>query len=364
MAHMVIPMVKIPMGKTVIRPEAFIYIALCVFTVAFLLFNSAGNNVADTGLAGHYVKLGGIKMLLLLGLLLALLAVMTLIRGIAFLIRAALHNIAPSTYFSFQHLENFRHVLLRSLKDLVFVGIPFILAFYSFALALEQLNIFNSTRLRDELVVELDFLLTHTFPPFFLASWSYPKIFIIAVVVCFDFLIPLLFPLAVYLFQKQQKIFREAAGAFFAGLLIMFAGWILFPVMSPHDRFIDNVYELPVPQSIQARLSAYHPQEEIAGFLEQRRKSKVELGFMPTSTLPSAHVAWGVFLVYYAWRVSRWWGLLAMPVALLSTVGTVLLAQHYFVDVPAGIAVALLSIVAARYAAKAQGPSAFGSASA
>ena len=36
MAHMVIPMVKIPMAKTVIRPEAFIYIALCVFTVAFL----------------------------------------------------------------------------------------------------------------------------------------------------------------------------------------------------------------------------------------------------------------------------------------------------------------------------------------
>ena len=134
----------------------------------------------------------------------------------------------------------------------------------------------------------------------------------------------------------------------------MFVGWVLFPVMSPHDRFIDNVYDLPVSGSIERHLEAYDPPEEVSSFLERTRASKNGLSVWPTSTLPSAHVAWAIFLVYYAWRVSRWWGLLAAPIALLSTLGTVLLAQHYFVDIPAGMAAAILAIVATSYAAKAQ----------
>ena len=134
----------------------------------------------------------------------------------------------------------------------------------------------------------------------------------------------------------------------------MFAGWALFPVMSPHDRFIDNVKDLPVSGFIGTHLESYNPHEEIASYLDRIRASKDGLSVMSTATLPSGHVAWGVFIVYYAWRVFRWWGLLAAPIVLLSTLGTVLFAQHYFVDVPAGIAVAIFSIVAASYAAKAQ----------
>ena len=343
----------IPIVKSAVRPEAFIYIAFFVFTSTFLLLNSAVFGVANTGLMGHSVKLGGVKVLWLVGVTVALLVGMTLVRAIVLLVSGALHNVAPSTVFR-HNILHFRIGLLKFLKELVFVGIPFILAFVSLIVAAEQLNIFNSTRLQDELIMEVDFFLTRTFPPFSTASWPIPSLFMHAVVISFGYLVPLLLAFAAYLFQKQQRIFREAAGAFFACAMVMFAGWALFPVMSPHDRFIDNVYDLPVSGSIETYLEAYSPQETITTFLEMRRASKDELSVMPTTTLPSAHTAWGIFLVYYAWRVSRRWGLLAAPVALLSMLGTVLLAQHYFVDVPAGIAVAILSILAASYAAKAQ----------
>jgi len=118
--------------------------------------------------------------------------------------------------------------------------------------------------------------------------------------------------------------------------------------MSPHDRFIHNVYDLSIPTSVEPYLESYVPHQEIATFLDGMRERKKDLSVMPTSTFPSAHVAWGAFLVYYAYRVQRWLVVLALPFAIFSSIGTFLLAQHYFVDLPAGILVAVVAIYIVR----------------
>ena len=122
-------------------------------------------------------------------------------------------------------------------------------------------------------------------------------------------------------------------------------GWFTFPVLSPHDRFIDNVYELPLSSRVQGYIAGYQPQKEIVAFLEGMRKSKENLSVLPTSTFPSAHVAWAVLLVYYAWRFEPWFGLTMLPFAVLASLGTFLFAQHYFADLTTGILVSLLSIL-------------------
>ena len=158
-----------------------------------------------------------------------------------------------------------------------------------------------------------------------------------------------------YLFYANQKLFREAAVAFCLSSLLAFSGWALFPVLSPHDGFIDNVYELPIFAEAQVYVQVYHPQEEVHAFLTDIRESKENLTVFPTSTFPSAHVTWAGLLVYYVYRLHRWLLIGAVPLAVLSSFGTFFFAQHYFVDVPAGILVSAFSIWIVRWMAKKQG---------
>lgn len=270
------------------------------------------------------------------------------LRGVVLWIRGFLRGTDPATVFS---RKNITSMLLgiRSLgKSALVVGIPAVVAFYSSSSALGQLNIFNSTRLRDELLFRFDTLLTGTFPPLAVGSFSYPAWFIGAVEFSFMHLVWVLLVFGAYLFIAHQQLFREAIGAFFLGLMILYAGWLVFPVLSPHDRFIDNVYELPTVEAVQPYVDNYQPQKEIAAFLQGMRERKEDLSVLPTSTFPSAHVAWATILVYYAWRLWPWLGLIAFPFAVVSSVGTFLFAQHYFVDLTAGILVSVLAIFLVR----------------
>jgi membrane-associated phospholipid phosphatase len=74
--------------------------------------------------------------------------------------------------------------------------------------------------------------------------------------------------------------------------------------------------------------------------------------FQPVTTLlggliafPSFHVAWSVLATYVAWpKRNVFWSLVVLNVLVISS--TVLLGWHYLVDVPAGIALALVCISA------------------
>jgi membrane-associated phospholipid phosphatase len=78
--------------------------------------------------------------------------------------------------------------------------------------------------------------------------------------------------------------------------------------------------------------------------LAQIRTGKENLPALPTSTIPSAHIFWASIVGYYLFRTKKWLGWITLPVLLASSFGTVLLAQHYFLDIPAGMAVAAIAI--------------------
>lgn len=122
--------------------------------------------------------------------------------------------------------------------------------------------------------------------------------------------------------------------------------WLMFPALSPQDRFIDNVYRLDVPVSIGEELSLYVPDVQVKQFLTEIRADKEESSspFMPTSTMPSAHIVWIILIGYYLFKTRIIFGFLSLPLLLLSGFGTVFLAQHYFVDVIGGIFIAGVAI--------------------
>ena len=337
-------------ARNLFLPEIFVYISIGIFTGAFFVLNLFTKDLNAGEVFSHYIRLNGDKLVWPAFILL----VAAYIRLLVFWIWAGFKGLDPAAFFSRDSMLRAIRALGELLKNALFVGIPFLFAFYTFGLALGQLNLFNAARLQDGLLLQWDVFLTRTFPPLSLASLRYPEWFVKAVDVSFLYLPSALAVFGAYLFQARHKLFREAAGAFFLSAVVMFAFWIVFPVMSPHDRFIDNVYRLPTPASAQSYVDAYHPQEEIASFLQRMREDKKGLSVFPTSTFPSAHVVWAVFLMYYSWRVSRWLVFISVPFALFSSVGTVLFAQHYFVDVPAGILVSAFSIWIVRWMTRKQ----------
>lgn len=339
--------------KILVRPEIFVYIALGFFAAVFFALSAMNSGAVSSGgeLASHYWR--NISEARILWTL-VLFCVALFAHGVVLWAKAMISGADPAAVFSFSRLKTLFPRLRSFVKNILLVGVPSALAFYGTSSALAQMNIFNAGRLRDELLFRWDVLLTGTFPPFTAASLHYPGWFVQAVETSFFYLVPILTIFGAYLLIANQQLFRQAVGAFFLGLMVLYMGWLVFPVLSPHDRFVDNVYELPAVEAVGPYLANYQPQKEIGAFLANMRENKEELSVLPTSTFPSAHVAWATLLVYYAWRLWRPLVIAALPFAALSSIGTFLFAQHYFVDFPAGILVSASAIYVVWWLARKQ----------
>lgn len=305
--------------KTFIRPEIFVYIALLFFSIAFLVLRNFVPATFSGELLLHYAALNNVNFLNIS------------IFAVALLLSWFLWWLIFSR-------------AIRLGKDFLFAGILILIGLYVLLLVLTQLNTLNKDRLNDELLFRADTIVTGTFPALTLASFSYPSWFGGVVHFAFVYFAAVFLFFFIFLFPLNRKLFLEAAGTFSLALVLAFFLWLLFPALSPHDRFIDNVYKLPIPKGVETYLDAYKPQEEIVEFLKSIRMAKEGLTVFPTNTFPSSHALGGVGLVYFVWRFRRWTGYLITPFVLLSSFGAVLFAQHYFVDMITGGLVAAISI--------------------
>ncbi len=156
--------------------------------------------------------------------------------------------------------------------------------------ALAKINFLNRVNLKDEILLKIDRALTGGDPFIFLHSLKYPAWFVWLIEFSFLNLPLFMIIAAVYFFYKNKTIFLKYVSAFALGLPFLFVIWISVPALSPQDRFIDNVYELPLPAEISSALTNYKPQQEIKNFLLKERFYKNGLKDMSTSTMPSSHV--------------------------------------------------------------------------
>jgi membrane-associated phospholipid phosphatase len=241
--------------------------------------------------------------------------------------------------------ETFLAVADRSRE--VLLVIPAILFITIVALAMGEANEFAPARLKDAVVIGWEHALFGNYVFAALGNLHYPSWLLSFIIFSFDNMALGLIIIGIILAYIARARFRELLVAFCIGILVMVPLWLTVPVLSPQDRFINNMYKLPDSPPVAAAVANYHPQPQLAAFLQSVRTDKAGLPVLPTSTFPSAHVFWATLAGYYLFRAGRQWRWLAwivLPFLVASTFGTILLAQHYFIDVPAGLAVAALAI--------------------
>lgn len=251
-------------------------------------------------------------------------------------------EMAAKKTYSETPLDVFLAAAKRSLE--VVLIIPAILFVTIAALTMGEANEFARARLQDVMVIGWEHALFGNYVFAALGGIRYPHWLITFIIFSFENMALVLVVAGIIAAYLAVERFREMLVAFCIGILLMIPIWLMLPVLSPQDRFINNVYGLPVPPPIAAAVANYHPQSEISDFLQNVRDGKEGLPALPTSTFPSAHVFWAAIAGYYLFRTRRWLGWIALPFLTASTYGTILLAQHYFMDVPAGIAIAAIAI--------------------
>lgn len=235
----------------------------------------------------------------------------------------------------------------KAILDLLRIAFPIALNLALFSYVVGYVNAANRGRLIDAKLASIDFWLTGTYPFLRLEMIRFPAWLIETAAFCFLNLPSFLVLIAVLTFLRDKRVFSKYVVAFFTSIVLMIPLWLLVPVMSPQDRFIDNVYHLKDPPRMAAALKEFTPVPEVESFLKQMRKSKAGLDIMPTTTFPSSHAAWAAIALIAIMETSVLAGSLFAPFLLLSAIGTFYFAQHYFVDTPAGILVGILSAIIA-----------------
>ncbi len=231
------------------------------------------------------------------------------------------------------------------INEMLQLGVPILINLILFTYVVGHVNAINRTRLIDAKLASVDHYLTGTYPFISLETLRFPDWLVETIVLSFVNLPFFLAFGAVVAYRKSRLVFAKYAIAFFTSIVLMIPVWLAVPVMSPQDRFIDNVYHLSVPAGVEEALDSYAPAAPVRAFLAQMRKSKGELAIMPTTTFPSSHAAWATIVMVYLFEASVVAGTVTAPFLVLSTFGTFYLAQHYFVDAPAGVIVGILSVV-------------------
>lgn len=265
--------------------------------------------------------------------------------------KSGLKKVDPGEFFNREIILKKATQIKKGFIDLMVFGAPVGLCYFLLCFVLGQLNFFNSGSLVDAKVLSLDRFFTGTYPFIAFSNLHYPSWLLWMIRASFEWLAPIVIFFVICLLYFRRDVFHEMAAALCISMVALLFFWWNFPVLSPHDRFIDNVYHSNITSTLKAQLLDYSPQPQIQNFLDKIRGDKDESlqDVYPTSTIPSAHVVWATLLFYYSWKISRRLFIVLGSIAVLSSIGTFLFAQHYFVDLPTGIILASLTIMFSAY---------------
>jgi hypothetical protein len=237
---------------------------------------------------------------------------------------------------------------VKKLARAVLVVMPAFIYLIAISFTLTEANLFNIARLHDYAVIGWEHSVFGIYVFAALGAITFPHFLITAIITAFEDMGILTVIMGLCIGFKRIDLLEEMVASFCIGISIMMFFWIGIPALSPQDRFIDNVYHLPVSQQIAAVVADYHPQKEIANFMKAVRVEKNSFAAMPTSTMPSAHVFWAFLVGYYLFRLRKLFGWVMLPYLLLSSMGTVVLAQHYLLDIPVSLIISSFAVWASR----------------
>lgn len=200
--------------------------------------------------------------------------------------------------------------------------------------------------------MELDKRLFGTYPAFWLIKHT-PSFLEKAIVFVYNYMPTIMACwLAILMLFRKPIYLNEFIKNVFLAFVVCFPFWIIFPVICPAQMYLSNILHQPLSPSIAQAISTSSPSPYLVSEVLKYVKEWTDMSGkrLAVSTFPSMHTIWGILLAYsiimvvpkrkYKWIITS----IAVLIALLNTLGTVYLLQHYAVDVLAGIIMAIVVI--------------------
>jgi hypothetical protein len=156
--------------------------------------------------------------------------------------------------------------------------------------------------------------------------------------------------LFIALIIRQEKLFLGMLVVFVLCILFSLPLWSSLPALSPIVYLQPEMRE-GASVEIQEVIARYRPNPSLTKYQEELLKIRAQAPpeFLQITTIPSMHIAWVTAFLVFSMRISRWLAVVAIPYFILNIVSTIYTLQHYAVDTPAGIAVALTAMVCAYF---------------
>lgn len=261
-------------------------------------------------------------------------------------------------YFEYKNEQTW-HQLRIVLRAAGFVFLIFMIAMPLLGIGLEYVTT-NQAHLKvinknNDLLLEADKDLFGVYLPFWFQDRLNPykpwlDLLARPLVMAYKSLVLALGLLFIVLIVRQEKLFLEMLAVFVLCILFSLPLWSILPALSPIVYLRpENLSQTPI--EIQEVVARYEPNRLLATYQAQllhiRAQGPPE--FLQITTIPSMHIAWVTAFLVIAVRAYKWLAIVAVPYFVLNIVSTIYTLQHYAVDTPAGIAVALAAMAGAHF---------------
>lgn len=227
-------------------------------------------------------------------------------------------------------------VLARGTLSFFRITVTFLAPFTLSSFLLSIWTFETASRLLNDVFMNIDEELIGSYPFISLHAFSVPGLeALIPKLVIVSFL-GLGFVMGVtgfllYVFSEKRWLYSGYVVSILMVLAFSMPLWFFFPAVSPQNAYIDNVYETRVPPDIAGDIETLKEDPALSSFFERVRA--LQEARPPISTMPSMHVAWALITIYFLLRLSPRTSFVSLPWFFFSSLGTVYLAQHYFIDV-------------------------------
>ena len=241
---------------------------------------------------------------------------------------------APFLICLYSMLAIIQIVLIRFKSEDNFAGLLYAIVFPVLCVLLifdslgQLVHYINPTDI-DPLLIRVDYMIFHKHPTVMIEKIMYPLLTdVLQLAYTSYYFIPISF--GILLFKRGRK--KEFDRSVFLILLcfyLSYLGYILFPALGP--RFYLNKVQTT----------------ELHGFLiaEPIQILLNRLEGIKRDAFPSGHTAITVLVLYLAYRYNKVFFRIALPVVSALVFATVYCRYHYVVDVIAGLALTILTLV-------------------
>ena len=150
----------------------------------------------------------------------------------------------------------------------------------------------------------------------------------------------------IFFLAKNRKFLTMYIISISLAVIISLPLWYILPSTSPHNIFVKKTYAQYSRENIKDPPYNYQLTGLVSDFTQKIKEQ--QKGSPPISTIPSMHVVWSIIIAYLTFKLNKRLSLIFIPWAIFSTIGTVYLAQHYFVDIIVSIPIAVISLEIAK----------------